>query len=275
MPRSITVDCLSVAIVFSLPLFSASASHAQVQSTVDTMRIVVAPVVGRGPEVDVDIRLRVVDTLGAFAYRLRYDTTVFEPVQDTFVSGNDTLVGIIALDLHPGHFEQFAGSVREPGVITFLGADLDFDTSALFLPGSWPTVGMRWRVRIDAPLGPSAIYFENDSILPATWNAFVDWHGDNFRRPVFVDAITNVDCVCDCRADPDKCDGSLDVTDVIRTIQVAFANAVEIPDPNPLCPITRTDVDCDGDTGVIDVVKMIEVAFRNGDPTTTFCDPCL
>jgi hypothetical protein len=248
--------------------------RAQVPSDVDTMRVVVAPLIARDSEVDVDIRLRVVDTLGAFAYRLRFDTSVFEPVQDTFVSGTDTLIGIVATDLHPGHFEQFAGSVRAPGVITFLGADLDLDTASLYLPGSWPTVRMRWRVRPYAPIGSSSIYFENDSVLPATWNAFSDWWGDDFIRPVLANASTAVGCVCECRADPSECDGSLDVTDVVRTIQVAFANAPELPDPNPLCPISRTDVDCDGDTGILDVVKMIEVAFRNGDPTTVFCDPC-
>jgi hypothetical protein len=245
-----------------------------VPSNNDTLRIVAPPVIGRGQQVSIDIHLHFTDTLGAFAYRLRYDTLVFEPVQDTFVSGNDTLVGIIALDLHPGPFEQFAGSVREPGVITFLAADLDLDTSELWLPGSWPAVGMLWNVLPGAPLGLTQIYFENDPILPSTWNAMTDWHGDTLIRPVMPDVLTNVDCGCECRADPALCDGSLDVIDVVTVIQVAFGGAAATPDPNPLCPVVLTDVDCDGVTGIIDVIRIIEVAFRGGDPTQVFCNPC-
>lgn len=243
-------------------------------SDVDTMRVVVAQGVGRGQEIDVEVHLRVVDTLGGFTYRLRYDTLVFEPVQDTFLIGNDTLVGIIALDLHPGPFEQFAGSVRTPGEVIFLGVDLDLDTSELYLPGSGPTVGMRWRVRSDAPLGATPIFFENDPIRPATWNAMANWRGETFIRPVLVDAATSVECACECRADPALCDGSLDVIDVVAVIQVAFGGAAAIPDPNPLCPVLRTDVNCDGATSIIDVIRFVEVAFRGGDPTQVFCNPC-
>lgn len=243
-------------------------------SDVDTMRVVVAPAIGRDREIDVEVHLRVVDTLGGFTYRLLYDPLVFEPVQDTFVSGNDTVVGIIALDLHPAPFEQFAGSVRTPGEVIFLGADLDLDTSELYLPGSAPTVGMRWRVKNDAPLGVTSIFFENDPIRPATWNAMTDWHGATFIRPVLVDAVTSIECACECRADPALCDGSLDVIDVVTVIQVAFGGAASIPDPNPLCPVVRTDVNCDGVTGIVDVIRFVEVAFRGGDPTQVFCNPC-
>lgn len=272
MPRSVVP--VIVALILASTLAPTDSPQAQYQSTVDTMRIVVAPFVSRGQEIDVDIHLRVVDTLGAFAYRLRYDTLVFEPVQDTFLLQGDTVVGIIAYDLHPGILDQFAGSVREPGVITFLGADLDFDTSSLFLPGSWPTVRMKWRVLPGAILGAIDIYFENDSVLPATWNAFADWYGENFRRPVFGNASTTITCPCECRADPALCDGNLDVLDVVMTIQIAFGGAEAIPDPNPLCPVTRTDVTCDGATDVLDVIQIINVAFRGADPTTTFCNPC-
>jgi hypothetical protein len=243
-------------------------------SDVDTMRVVVSPAVGRGQEIDVDVNLRVVDTLGGFTYRLRYDSLVFEPVQDTFVTGNDTIVGILALDLHPAPFEQFAGSVRNPGEIIFLGADLDLDTTELYLPGSWPTVRMKWRVRQNAPLGTTPIYFENDPIRPATWNAMTNWRGETFIRPVMVDAVVNVDCACECRADPALCDGSLDVIDVVTVIQVAFGGSPELPDPNPFCPVVRTDVNCDGVTSIVDVLRIVEVAFRGGDPTVVFCDPC-
>ena len=240
----------------------------------DTMLIAPPTACGREQEIEVDIRLRTADTLGAFAYRIRYDPLVFEPLQDTLVYDNDTVISIIALDLHPGRFEQFSGSVREPGLVVFLAADMDFDSSSLYLPGSRLTVGMVWAVKPDAPLGPSAIYFEGDPLYPYTWNAFADWRANSFWRPVLVDAVATVVCYCGCLADPSLCNGIVDITDVVMTVQVAFGGSPAIPDLAPHCPISRTDVDCDGETSIIDVVKMIEVAFRNADPSTTFCNPC-
>lgn len=272
MPRSTTAAMLAIGLS-CLCMFSNTAL-AQVQSTLDTMRIVVAPVTIRGSEIDVDIHLRVVDTLGAFAYRLRYDTGVFEPVQDTFELAGDTVVGIIAFDLHPGYFEQFAGSVREPGVITFLAADLDLDPLMLCLPGTYPAVRMRWRVLQNATLGQSNVYFENDSLLPATWNAMTDQWGDDFWRPVMVDAMTTVTCVCDCLAEPGNCNGAIDAVDVLTTVNIAFRSGPPVADPQPSCPITRSDVNCDGVTSIVDIIKVIEVAFRGADPTVTFCNPC-
>jgi hypothetical protein len=80
-------------------------------------------------------------------------------------------------------------------------------------------------------------------------------------------------CACECHADP-QCNGDTDVLDVVQSVNVAFRNAPDIIDPNPLCPRVTTDVDCDGDTDVIDVVKFVNVAFRNADPVAEFCDPC-
>lgn len=268
MPPRVPALSALIIIIFS------SLAVAQVPSDLDTMRIVVDPVYVRGTEIDIVIRLRVTDTLGAFAYRLRYDTTVFEPVQDTFPLGNDTVVGIVATDLHPGIFEQFAGSVRSPGVITFLGADLDLDTASLYLPGSWQTVGMRWRVLTDAPIGPSLIYFENDSTFPATWNAFSDWWGDDFIRPVFANVAANVICECICFAEPGQCDGSLTIADVVGVVNIAFRSISPNPPAHPQCTVIDADVNCDGTVSIVDVVKVIAVAFRGADPTTTFCNPC-
>ncbi len=247
---------------------------AQVPSDVDTLRVSIAPILERSQIVDVDISVRYTDTLGAFAFRLRYDTLVFEPVQDTFLLGGDTVVGIIAFDLNPGHFEQFAGSVRSPGEITFLAADMDLDTASLVLPGSYAAVRMKWRIHHNASIGPTFIYFENDSVLPSTWNAFSDWWGDDFIRPVFTNASTDIACICDCFAESGSCDGNLDVIDVLATINVAFRGESPIEDPNQYCPRHRSDVDCDGVTGILDVIRIIEVAFRGADPTSSFCQPC-
>lgn len=272
MPRSTAATVVALGLAFAC--LGSSFAHAQVQSTLDTMKIVVPSVVQRGQEVNVDIRVRVVDTLGAFAYRLRYDTLVFEPVQDTFELSGDTVVGIITTDLHPGHFDQFAGSVRSPGVITFLAADLDLVDSLLCLPGSFPVVRMTWRVLPTAAIAPTYIYFENDSLLPATWNAMTDHWGEDFWRPVFGNATTNVTCNCFCFAEPGECNGSLDVLDVLAVINIAFRGFPDVDDPEATCPMAPSDVDCDGQTTILDVIKIIEVAFRAADPTATFCKPC-
>lgn len=274
MPRSPRTRSLYTASTLILVLATVKLTSAQVPSDLDSMRVSASPVVGRGQEVNIDVSIRVVDTLGAFAYRLLYDTAVFEPVQDTHVVVNDTFVNIIASDLRPGIFEQFAGSVRSPGVITFLAADLDLDTADLFLPGSGPVVRMRWRVLPQAPIGVTQIYFENDSVQPATWNAFSDWWGEDFIRPVMVNAETTVNCGCQCFADPGNCDGIVDIVDVLMAVGIAFRAMPAVPDPGLFCFHPRTDVDCDGATGVLDVVSFIEVAFRNADPSATFCVPC-
>jgi hypothetical protein len=272
MPRSAAAAIVALGLLIAC--LGSSPAHAQVQSTLDTMWIIAPPAVVRGQEVDIDIRLHIVDTLGAFAYRLLYDTLVFEPVQDTFELSGDTVVGIIATDLHPGHFEQFAGSVRAPGVITFLAADLDLEPATLCFPGTFPAVRMRWRVLPNAPVASTNIYFENDSLLPATWNAMTDHWGEDFWRPVFVNATTSIACACFCLAEPGECNGALNIVDVLATVNIAFRGTTPVGDPDPSCPVTRSDVNCDGQTTIVDVIKIIEVAFRAADPTATFCNPC-
>jgi len=80
-------------------------------------------------------------------------------------------------------------------------------------------------------------------------------------------------CVCDCHADP-ACDSSVDILDVVQTVNVAFRGAAPILDPNINCPYETTDVDCSTATDVLDVVRIVNVAFRGGNPATEFCDPC-
>jgi hypothetical protein len=82
-------------------------------------------------------------------------------------------------------------------------------------------------------------------------------------------------CACDCHGDPGgNCDGVTTVLDVVSSVNVAFRNFADIPDPNGACPYVTTDVNCDNFTTVIDVVKFVNVAFRNANPLTEFCDPC-
>ncbi len=82
------------------------------------------------------------------------------------------------------------------------------------------------------------------------------------------------DCTCLCHGDPQACNGTQDVLDVVYTIVVAFRGGDPIPDPSPTCPNETSDVNCNGSTDVIDVVKMINVAFRGMNAQTEFCAPC-
>ena len=82
-----------------------------------------------------------------------------------------------------------------------------------------------------------------------------------------------ITCHCVCHGDP-NCDNVLDVLDAVMAVDVAFREAPAMPDPEPLCPGRRTDVDCGGETNVLDVVRFVNVAFRNEPRGDNFCDPC-
>ncbi|HSH00851.1 MAG TPA: Ig-like domain-containing protein, partial [candidate division Zixibacteria bacterium] len=81
-------------------------------------------------------------------------------------------------------------------------------------------------------------------------------------------------CGCNCFGDP-QCDAVTNVLDVVHAVNVAFKGGADIPDSNPSCPNTTTDVDCSGFTNVIDVVKFVNVAFKGQTAAAQFCDPCL
>ena len=80
-------------------------------------------------------------------------------------------------------------------------------------------------------------------------------------------------CCCQCHADP-RCDGQVDLVDVIEVIGIAFRGMDGIPDPNVDCPHETTDVNCSYTTDVVDVVKIVNVAFRGADASAEFCAPC-
>lgn len=88
-------------------------------------------------------------------------------------------------------------------------------------------------------------------------------------------------CACACHGDPhqpmanpDSCDGVADILDVAALVNIAFRNAAHIPDPLPICPFQRGDVDCSGTVTILDVVHLVNTAFRNADPAVEFCLPC-
>ncbi|MEW5702748.1 MAG: hypothetical protein AB1792_11035 [Candidatus Zixiibacteriota bacterium] len=78
---------------------------------------------------------------------------------------------------------------------------------------------------------------------------------------------------CRCHGDP-QCDSVTNITDVVKTVDVAFRGTDPTLDPNPACGLPVTDVDCNGSTDVIDVVRIVAVAFRGSSPWTMVCRPC-
>lgn len=90
-------------------------------------------------------------------------------------------------------------------------------------------------------------------------------------QSVVVEFVT---CDCSCHNDP-VCDGSIDVLDVLESINVAFRGIEATYDSTcPHNPGGRTDVDCSGSTDILDVIRMVDVAFRGEDAAANFCDPC-
>jgi len=69
-------------------------------------------------------------------------------------------------------------------------------------------------------------------------------------------------------------DGVVNILDVVSVVEVVFRGESPDPDPGPLCPRERTDVDCSGSTDMLDVVRIVEAALRGGDPLNESCDPC-
>ncbi len=92
--------------------------------------------------------------------------------------------------------------------------------------------------------------------------------------PDFFDAGSiTTDGSCNCLSHGDVSDnGSLEITDVVGVVGVAFRN--EPPAiTDPACPhATRADYTCDGVINVQDVVRAVDVIFRSGLP---ICNPCV
>jgi hypothetical protein len=77
-------------------------------------------------------------------------------------------------------------------------------------------------------------------------------------------------CLCPHQGDIDG-SGFIDVTDVLKVIQIAFLNGIDTEDP--FCPNTRGDVNGTGVVDVNDVLYIIKTAFTNGPPPVNPCGP--
>lgn len=84
-------------------------------------------------------------------------------------------------------------------------------------------------------------------------------------------------CDCHCHGDP-RCDGYLNVLDVVDVIDQVLRGAPLIRDAT--CTVygtfvdSRCDLNCDGMTNIADVVLVIQVTFRRGDADSQICSPC-
>lgn len=105
--------------------------------------------------------------------------------------------------------------------------------------------------------------------------------GDYQGMPIPVSFTNATICIdpdcfhCYCQGDSYECDkGWIDIIDVVRAINVSFRGEAPTPDPSPVCPYMRTDINCDGATDLRDIVGIIDVAFNNQSEANAFCNPC-
>lgn len=108
------------------------------------------------------------------------------------------------------------------------------------------------------------------TMTPETSNGVAFKLGLGYEYNVWKTSYDNA-CSCPCTADP-VCDGSIDILDVITSIEVAYRGGLSLKSGG--CPEADTDVDCNGLTDAVDVVRMIDVVFRGASAETMLCDPC-
>jgi hypothetical protein len=117
-----------------------------------------------------------------------------------------------------------------------------------------------------------AFIIDTTCTAPANHLTFVGRH-DQAVDVQFRPSIVLIGCNAECHGDP-QCDGSCNIIDLVRSIDVAFKGAPPAIDPDPRCPVENTDVNCDMVTDVIDIVKMINVQYRSASILDQFCAAC-
>ncbi len=241
-----------------------------IPSDVDTLRVI-DQLTSVGDTFALDVHVVNVDTLGAYAIRLRYDPAVIEPLTDTVLNMGEVVYALELEQLRGTAFENLAGSVNEPGVMTMLAADFDLDTTEAFAPGSGVSVRILWRVQAVIDTQTTPIAFEIHPDFPETFNAITDFYGDELIRPILTDGSVRIlagPCDCPHQADLDT-SGALDAVDLNLVINALFFNG---PDPvEPNCPTSRSDWNCDSFLDASDLNRLINGIFFAGDPP---CDPC-
>ncbi|MBD3299479.1 MAG: hypothetical protein GF341_12545 [candidate division Zixibacteria bacterium] len=241
-----------------------------VPSDVDTLRVL-NQITSIGDTFAIDLHVANVDTIGAYAIRLRYDPAAIEPLTDTVPDAGDTIYALELDQLRGTAFEEFAGSVNEPGVMTMLAADFDLDTNEALAPGSGGSARIMWRVQATADTQTTPIAFEVHPDFPETFNAISDFYGAELIRPILKDGSIRIlpgPCDCPHQADLDT-SGVIDAVDLNLLIYAIFFNGADPVDPS--CPTSRGDWNCDGVLDASDLNLLIRGIFFVPSPP---CNPC-
>ena len=82
----------------------------------------------------------------------------------------------------------------------------------------------------------------------------------------------NTSCVCGFHGDPNGDRVSSSILDIVQIIDVAHRGAPAYATGS--CPFADVDLNCDGTVDITDVTRMVNVAFRGGDANSSYCDPC-
>jgi hypothetical protein len=175
-------------VMAGLLLWPAGDAFAQTPSDVDTFRVVDVSGVSPGDTFTFQFYFRNVDTIGAYAFRVRFDPTLIEPLLDTlydYPDDGDTTIQVTSTQLRGTGFEVFAGGLPESGVMTFAAVDFDQNPASLFLPGTGISMTQQWRVLPTVTVGQTTIIgFENDPDDPQSFNNLTDYRAQIFKRPV-------------------------------------------------------------------------------------------
>jgi len=191
---SIPVLALTMLGIIALVLaFSPTDAVAQTPSTLDTLRVVNVSNVGPGDTFFVDIYLRNVDTLGAYNFRIVYNTALIAPLQDTI---NDTARVEVPQFLRGNAIWEVKNAAFNtpgvPGIITGACVDFDHTPSNSFGPGGGVDVRMAWLVQSAATPQSTTITFENDPQFPQNSNTLGEWSGLISVRPVLTNGVITI-----------------------------------------------------------------------------------
>lgn len=143
-------------------------------------------------------------------------------------------------------------------------------------PGSDPEAPDSASIRFLLRMPYVAGRFEIDTCCMFGGHTRYDTTGsENTVSPDFAKGVITI-CDCRCQGDP-ACDSSLNVSDIVMTIDRAFQGLPRFGDEFCIGHLDgsvdgRTDIDCSGATDIVDVVRLIGIAFRGG--AAIACDAC-
>lgn len=198
--------------------------------------------------------MRNIQVIGGYGIRVRYDSTLIEPV--TFVHGTST--DIVHELLRGTEMEVHGGAIRGDGVATFLAVEM-VNNPPFLSPGGGVTMRMQWRALPGSMGQQTEIRFEADSALPGSFNNMASLDGSILIWPTLDDGVVTVGtCLCPFPCDIDG-NSLINAVDLAYTIDLVFFGASDVQDPN--CPISRPDFNADGFVDATDMGLLINHVF--------------